>query len=355
MKIVLFLFICIAAISQTSTAQINGKGDSLIVGKYYNIGTKGNSQYQGMLLKVDSTTLVLNTSDGNLRLKFSDISIYRINKESVETENITARDTLKYITVEMKDNNEVTGYIVSRDSVTLTLKTGSGVLMNIPVNQILSIKESEIEYEGGQYFIKDPNQSRLFVLPTARSMKGNSGYLSVVEVLFPILAYGIADYVTLAGGISLIPFSNSQLIYINTKVTPLQTKNADLAAGYMYMNVTSNNAEGISIPYVVGTFGTKNASLTGGLGIGFNKSNSSNPIFLLGGEVRASNNIKFLTENWIFTEKNGSDYNFSFVGVRFFGSKLAADFALLYIWGIRNSNSLPFIPYVSFTYNLDFN
>jgi hypothetical protein len=251
----------------------------------------------------------------------------------------------------MKDNNEITGYIISRDSVTLVLKTGSGVIMNIPVKQILSIKESDIELVEGTYYIKDPNESRLFVLPTGRSIKGNSGYLSVTELFFPIAAIGIADYVSIAGGISLIPFSSTQLFYINAKVTPVQTKNADVSAGYMYMNLTSNS-EGVSIPYAVGTFGTKNASLTTGFGVGFNKDNSSNPILLLGGEVRASNRVKFITENWIFTEK-GDNYNFSFVGVRGFGSRIAVDFALLYVWGAIDDGGWPFFPYASFTYNLD--
>lgn len=350
MKIVLVLLIVL--FSQSLFSQDKPSGDSLIIGNKYIFGTKAKIQYEGVLAKVDTSFLVLKTSDGNIKIKYSDITLYKLKKDPELTEIITDHDTLQYVTVEMKDNNEISGYIISRDSITLILKTGSGVIMNIPVNQILSVKKSETEFVDGTYYIKDPNESRLFVLPTARSLKRNSGYLSVTELFFPIAAFGIANYVSIAGGISLIPFSNTQLIYVNAKVTPVQTKNADVAAGYMYMNVTSKNAEGISIPYAVGTFGTKNASLTTGLGVGFSKSNSSNPILLLGGEVRAANKIKFITENWIFTEKN-NNYNFSFVGVRFFGAKLAADFALIYIWGIKSNSSMPLIPYVSFTYNLD--
>lgn len=347
-----FLVLLLVLFSQSVFSQEKPVGDSLIIGDNYTIGTKAKIQYEGILARVDSTFLVLKTSEGNMKIKFSDITLYKSNKEIVRKEIITDHDTLQFVSVEMKDNNEVTGYIISRDSVNLVLKTGSGIIMNIPVKEILSVKSSETEFVDGVYYIKDPNETRLFVLPTGRSLKSVSGYLSVTELFFPIAAFGIANYVTIAGGISLIPFSNSQLMYINAKVSPVQTKNADVAAGYMYMNVTSKNAEGISIPYVVGTFGSKNASLTTGFGIGFSKNNSSNPILLLGGEVRAANKVKFITENWIFTEKN-NNYNFSFLGVRFFGANLAADFALLHVWGISSSNSWPFFPYVSFTYNLD--
>jgi hypothetical protein len=76
-------------------------------------------------------------------------------------------------------------------------------------------------------------------------------------------------------------------------------------------------------------------------------------MFLLGGEIRVANNIKFLTENLIFTGE--STNSSTFIGVRAFGTKFAGDFALLHIWETEDWNGLPFIPYVSITYNIDFN
>jgi hypothetical protein len=107
------------------------------------------------------------------------------------------------------------------------------------------------------------------------------------------------------------------------------------------------------LPYIVGTAGTKIASATFGSGIGFTEDGASNPMFLLGGEIRVANNIKFLTENWIFTGESAN--SFTFIGVRAFGAKFAGDFALLHIWAIDDWDGWPFIPYVSVTYNIDFN
>lgn len=130
---------------------------------------------------------------------------------------------------------------------------------------------------------------------------------------------------------SLIPFSNSQLYYINAEITPYQSPELNFAGGFIHMNFTSNNSKGVSIPYLVTTAGTKDFSFTGGMGLSLTNSDKNELMFLVGGEIKASNKSKLILENWIFTGENSSEYNFSFAGVRVYGNKLSADFALFYI------------------------
>ncbi|MCI0473128.1 MAG: hypothetical protein L0Y76_06030 [Ignavibacteria bacterium] len=339
--------------STGETPFIQTSDDSLIIGKNYAFGTYGNRQYTGTLIGQDSVFFTILTDEGRKKLKRNDIKKYGLIEEKPDNTEVDASDSMKLVTVETKDGNNITGFILSRDSLNVILKTPSEIQMTIPVYTIVRITSPDIEYAEGKYFIKDPNETRLFLAPTGRALNHGTGYLSDVELFFPVAAIGLFNYVTIAGGISIIPFSEQQLFYINAKVTPLKTSNLDLSAGYLFTNVTNSNYSGVSLPYVVGTAGTKIASATIGSGIGFTEDGASNPMFLLGGEIRVANNVKFLTENWIFTGESAN--SFTFLGVRAFGAKFAGDFALLHIWSTDNMNGWPFIPYVSITYNIDFN
>lgn len=327
----------------------NHASDTLISGKNYTFGTRQKKQYTGTFMGSDSVYYMINTEDGIKNLKIDDVIIYK-EQIAEKTHIVTSRDTL--VTVELKDGNDITGFIISSDSLTITLKTKSGVTIILPRDRIEQINRPKIEYVDGEFYIIDPNDARLFLGPTARPIRKNSLFFSDVELFFTMAGFGIADVVSVVGGVSIIPFSDQQLIYINTKVTPLHTKYADLAAGFIYMNGTSSHSEGLKIGYLGGTFGTKRASFTTGLGVSFQKgSNAASTMIIIGGEARASNNVKFLLENWIFTYKDTPSLTFG--GIRVFGSALAADFALMKIWDKYASNaSWPFFPYVSITYNL---
>jgi hypothetical protein len=104
----------------------------------------------------------------------------------------------------------------------------------------------------------------------------------------------------------------------------------------------------VGIYYGVGTYGSTNVSITAGLGWGYYGSDVANkPVVLIGGEVRASNSIKFITENWFLPNSNVNILSF---GVRFFGEKLAADLGFIYPVG-SGITGFPFIPWLGFAYN----
>ena len=211
------------------------------------------------------------------------------------------------------------------------------------------------EVVNGQYYRRDPNESRLFISPTARPLKSGNGYFSSNELLFPMVAIGIGDYVSAAAGISIIPGATDQLFYLNLKVTPIQLKNVDIAFGFLYSGITSEGEDKNSIAYIVGTFGSSEAAFTSGIAFGLTKEGfpePSNPIIMLGGELRASNSIKLISENWIMTGKDETSL-ISF-GVRFFGSKVAGDFGLIFPVGEDTFNGgFPAFPFLGFTYNFD--
>ena len=247
----------------------------------------------------------------------------------------------------LKDGSEVIGTIEAEDSSQVEFKTLSGVSMRIPRGQIKEFERLSGEIVGGEYKRFDPNHTRLFFAPTARPLKQGQGYFSAYQIFFPFVAVGVTDFLSLAGGISLIPGAKEQIYYLAPKLTPLHLENIDVSAGVLYINATGTDFSGVGIVYGVGTYGKQDAALTAGLGWGFAQGEVSNkPILMLGGELRISNSIKLLTENWI---PPGTDVFLYSFGIRFFGESLAADLGL--IGSSKGLNGFPFIPWVGFAYN----
>jgi hypothetical protein len=252
----------------------------------------------------------------------------------------------KTVRIVLKDESELIGIVLAEDAKSVQFRTLAGVEMVIPKDKIASIEA--VEVVGGKAVRLDPNRTRLFIAPTARPLRAGEGYFSVYDILLPYFAYGVTDFLALGGGISLVPGASNQLFYVAPKITPLRAKNFDLAAGVLYMAPLSSTGDHVGVVYGLGTFGTRRTALSVGLGWGFTGEGFANqPILLIGGELQLSNSVKLISENWI---PFGWDHKFLSLGIRLFGRKLAADFALVLPTNV-DMGGFPFIPWIGFTYN----
>jgi hypothetical protein len=249
--------------------------------------------------------------------------------------------------IELKDGSLVLGVILSEDGSSIHFRTLSQVDMRILKEMIVEKTKISGEIVKGELWRDDPNSTRLLFSPTGRALKAGQGYFSVYEVFFPFVAVGITDFLAVAGGMTLIPGMESQAFYIAPKITPLQLKNFDFSLGALYARVPDED-EGAGIIYGVGTAGSAKASLTVGAGFGFMGADfADKPILMIGGETQISPTVKMLSENWIIPD---SDVQLFSLGIRFFGSKLAADFGLIYPAG-GDSSGWPLFPWIGFAYN----
>ena len=248
----------------------------------------------------------------------------------------------------LADGSELVGTVISEDSTTINFKTTGNISMTVPKSQVKSLKILQGSFINGEYIRFDPNFTRLFFAPTARALKAGQGYFSVYELFFPMLAVGVADFLTLAGGFSLFPGATSQLIYFAPKITPYQSDQFAVSGGMLYLNSSTGGSDGAGILYTVGTYGGQKAALTVGLGWGFYGSDiADRPILMLGGEVRLSNHAKLITENWF---PPNSDISVISFGIRFFGENLAADLGF-FRPTTSYTRGFPFIPWLGFAYN----
>lgn len=327
----------------------------LTTGSFYKVTLTNDMEVTGKLLKLSDLTIEMQTERSNVRIKKSDIAKVEKSHSILfmgnSNDTLTKQDkSLK--TIILKDGSELIGHITYMDSIKLKFKTVSGAEIELNKIQIEEIINERSDYVTGD----DPNRSRLFFAPTGRNLQGGTGYFAVNELLFPMLAFGITDYITVAGGISLLPGVDDQLYYFNGKFNFLNKKDINVSAGIFYTNVTSGESgDGVTVVYGNGTYGTKEASLTLGLGLSFNKGESSGqyPLIIVGGEVKVSNSAKLISENWIPTyPHSGQLYSF---GVRFYGKKLAGDFGLFMPLSSdgKTMEGFPFIPWLGFNYNFD--
>ncbi|NIV98254.1 hypothetical protein GWN26_03530 [Candidatus Saccharibacteria bacterium] len=249
--------------------------------------------------------------------------------------------------LELKDGSRLIGTIVKEDPASITFRTLSQVDMVIARDQIKIMLPLSGEMVAGEFWRRDPNRTRLLFAPTARPLKAGQGYFSVYEIFFPFVAVGVTDFLAVSGGMTLIPGAENQLFYFAPKVTPIQLKNLDLSGGFLYILVPEGE-DNVGIAYTVSTYGTEKAALTVGLGWGFFGSDfADKPVLMLGGELRASSSVKFISENWFPPD---TDLSFLSLGIRFFGENLAADFGLFFPAG-ADTGGFPFLPWIGFAYN----
>jgi len=244
---------------------------------------------------------------------------------------------------------------VNQDESKIYFKTINGIEAIIPKSVIIKIKPLQGRIIEGTYQSLDPNYSRLLFGPTGRPLKKGEGYFSDYYVLFPGVSYGITNNISLMAGFSLIPGLSlaEQLFYVAPKLGMNVNDKFAIAAGALYMNAEEVSA---GIGFTVATFGERDKSLTLGLGLGYTKESgedlefAKHPIIMFGGNVRISNSVAFVSENWLIT---GSGFKISeqpfSIAVRFFGEHISADVGFIIILEVIEEG-FP-IPWLSFVYN----
>jgi hypothetical protein len=235
------------------------------------------------------------------------------------------RDSLKEI--RMQDGSLLVGRVISTTRDTLVLLSTSGVRMSVPVSLIKDTRAAQGQTVRGEYWVSDPNKTRLFFGPTARPIGAGKGYLGTILVLLPFAGVGLGDNVSVAGGAPLL-FGEFEPMYIAPKVTILQKRDVSLAVGTLAI-LADDNAFGVA--FGMATYGDEKSAVTGGIGFGYAGTDvSGKPTLMLGIEGRMSRRYKLITENYFIPGARGG---LMMGGVRIIGDKLSADIGVLGVVG----------------------
>lgn len=259
-----------------------------------------------------------------------------------------AADSL--VEVRLTDGSVLIGRIVQESAERLVVVTQGGTRVELDRSQVRSVTPARGRMVAGEFWGADPNPTRLFLAPTARAVPEGEGYFSVFELIFPFVAYGLTDRVTLAGGTPVVPGVIGRVLYVAPKVEVLRTPRASFAVGGLAGFVTESVDQGsLGVVFGVGTFGSPDRAVTVGAGFPFiatsdNSDLANQPVVMVGGEQRLTRRTKLITENYFVP---GNSDGVLTGGLRFFGERLSADFGLATSPG---EDFLDVFPIVNFVY-----
>lgn len=261
------------------------------------------------------------------------------------------RDTV--VEVRLRDGSVLYGRVVEESPERIVLVTVAGVRLELPRAQVESVRVSSGRAVDGAYWAEDPNSTRLFFTSTARPLRKGSGYISSFMLFLPLVAYGVTDRFTLAGGTPILPEAIGRVWYFAPKYTVMQRERSAFALGALGFVLPEDVVDdgSIGIMYGAGTWGSRDRAITAGAGWGYiwasgTSGVSNHPVVMLGGEQRVSRRVKLITENWVFT--GGDNEGFVSGGVRFIGDRLSAD---LGVGGFTATGTGCCFPLVNFVYN----
>lgn len=250
-------------------------------------------------------------------------------------------DSLKVYRLEMMDGTKITGTIIMADSLNIVIKTESIPRIEIPFVRIKSVETVDSEhFIGGRYWFPNPNPTRYLIGPSAINLKEGEGYYQNVWVLLNSVNIGITDNISIGGGIefistiaSITTSEISPIFFLTPKVGFEVSKNLNAGLGLLYVSVPSfDDSDGnshLGIAYGVGTYGSIENNVSGGLGWGFVEDEfSAKPIVMVSGMARVWRNASVVSENW-FIPTGEKYYGFLSYGVRFFGEKISVDLAFI--------------------------
>jgi len=93
----------------------------------------------------------------------------------------------------LRDGTRAYGRVEHVDGGLVTFMTTAGATIEVQVAEILSVHSVSGRVVAGEFRRADPNPTRLFFGPTARSLKQGAGYFGVYEILLPFVQVGLTD------------------------------------------------------------------------------------------------------------------------------------------------------------------
>lgn len=247
-----------------------------------------------------------------------------------ETENRvdaeqSSSSTLREATrVKLEDGATLYGVLVREDDEEVELRLLSGGTVVLQRTAIKEIEVVEGVMKGGSFLPPDPNTSRLFWGPTARTVPKGRGYFGVYEIVAPFLTVGLTDWLTIGGGVPLIFSSDDGIsaVWLTPKIRILHRENLDVSVGSFVLYEPDSHDSFGAIHYAVMTAGDERASFTVGAGT-FQGSLDGPGVLMVGGQLRTSKSMKLMAEGYL-----AGGEGFVILGPRFLGEELSADLGL---------------------------
>ena len=276
----------------------------------------------------------------------------------VETDQIEPDSTGQQVEIITRDGNEYIGEIVSENEQEIVLKTPSDITLTIPKNKILKRNEFSGKVVEGKLFRPDPNKSMYMFAPSAYPIGDQKSYCRDFCLFFPSFNGGFGNNISVQLGAFWFPgfpIERTPLVG-SVKISSPSDEKAQFAGGIMYIRFPGSpgySGAGMGFTFVTGTIGDNFTHASASLGWGYTQFEGDwefmvEPIFVLAGNYRMSENFALVFEGWFPPEKSVIEEMSPKMGsLRFFGKQFSFDFGGLILF--PDWEGLPF-PLINFTY-----
>lgn len=260
------------------------------------------------------------------------------------------------VTVKMlktKDGTTLFGDLINSNDTMLTLNTNSLGVINIPADQVKSIKDvicSRIK--DGDYWFDDPGSNFYMIAPSSFNLEKGSFYYRNTFLFINTFGYSFTNYFTLNAGfdfITLFQENYSGTAHPDFLLMPQLNfsviRNVRAGGGFIYIrdkkNFLENNAE---MPFLNFAYGNSDRNI--GISGGYNIVGNSRPFYIVNGLYRVANRLALEGEYFRLPQaKPGNFFNY---GVKFISRNISLDFGFIYSTNIANIIPIG-MPFVSFT------
>jgi len=242
----------------------------------------------------------------------------------------------------LRDGSRLFGRVIVIEPELIVFRTVGGVDVSVLRTDIAALRIVAGRLIKGMFVPADPNATRLFFGPTARSLERGQGYVAMYEFVMPFVQVGLTDRVSVGAGTPLIfGGGGNHPFWVTPKVQVYDAPRTKVAVGLLHLFVAGD--EQVGIAYGVATLGSADSAATVGAGYAYETADDAGtPVVMVGGERRVHRRLKLVTENYLWPGATGLLSG----GVRFIGDRLSADLGLVMPLGADDLIAFPVVNFV---------
>lgn len=258
-------------------------------------------------------------------------------QDKSNTATISAAE--RYVIVSMRNGNEHRGRVAEQTLENITLETLSLGFIEIPMKDVVRIKEStekRVMFDFGRH---QAVSTRYFFGTNGLSVKKNAGYYQNTWLWFNQVNYGITDNLSVGGGTVpiFLLFPGAALvtpIWGTVKYAfPLENEKFHASIGVLAGRAGSLGRSGFGLAFTQMTFGDERNNINVGMGYGFLSSDlAQRPTFTLSGTFQTRRRGAIIGETYLINTESGSQLVVS-GGMRIYMKKISLDAAMVTIPG----------------------
>ena len=259
--------------------------------------------------------------------------------------------------VELKDGTVLSGKLLSESETEIEIQlenVGHLTIQRNKIKRLIPLDATRLTKKS--FWFENPHATRLLFAPTAIPLKQGEGYYQNIYIVGNMFNVGVLNNLSIGGGFDFITmFGNmddgwNPMLNFNIKSGFQIADNFHAGVGSIVVTIPGEGWAGIV--YGLGTYGSYNSNITLGLGWGFvDGTFESKPFIMIGGMVRMSEKLWFVSENWIVPTGNPNYYVIVSYGVRFAARRIAVDLAFINSKDIFENIFIGF-PFVDFVIKL---